>query len=782
LNDITTILPTARSIRAELLGIELQTLFLPNLITMHEFISKLCIVKDFKTIDTDARTLLLMRAADFKEFSKLQIERNFFTFTKNSSYIFKFFEELSAEKYDISNLSCADIYAEFEEHIEILQELYNRYETLCSEKKIIDPIFLPKLYTFNSHFASSHKKVRLVLSGHLTNFELELLSKCCEYTQVEIVFNTSNFNKKMQDKFKELGFECIENYKYTISLNDKKIIQEEKIEQNKNIICQSFSEPILQIAFIKKMVYNFLQKGYDANKIAIILPDEKTAELLKLFDKRKNFNFAMGESYKNSSIYKKIDASLKLIDQSTKENLARVKRVDNDIYSELVSISYKQSNEIDFVELLEKFKEHIADKNEKKIFNEEIYSFKYILPTLKDMSVKSALNLFLQRLAQRTIDDVRGGKITVMGVLETRGVEFDAIVIVDFNDSNVPKKSDKDMFLNSNVREFANLPTINDRENLQKHYYYQLINSSKEVAISYVKSAESQPSRFLKQLGIKEKNIYDEDLYSTLLFNSLDIKENKFDKEIVLEYTFKDKKLSATKIKTFLTCRRKYYYKYIVHLNGHTIPKDIPQEHEIGTSVHEALKNLYIKKNNYVDANELKHDLYEELDVQTEENELDRYLMAIQKKRMEKFIDLEIDRFKKGINVYQCEQTYECQYSGITLTGQIDRIDKKENLVYVLDYKTGSYPLYNKNNFPDATDFQLEFYYLLAQGLGNVEEVAYYDLKESKIVEELFLEEKLEVLKSHIKDMLNMEEIEFSKCEDVKSCMFCDYKIVCGRD
>ena len=97
MDETTIVLPSARAIRHEQLQIDSQTLFLPNYITMNEFISKLCIVKNFKTLDDDSRVLLLLEASDFNSFSSLQIQRNFFTFTKNSSYIFKFFEELSAE-------------------------------------------------------------------------------------------------------------------------------------------------------------------------------------------------------------------------------------------------------------------------------------------------------------------------------------------------------------------------------------------------------------------------------------------------------------------------------------------------------------------------------------------------------------------------------------------------------------------------------------------------------------------------------------------------------------
>ena len=60
--ETTIVLPSARAIRHEQLHLDSQTLFLPNYITMSEFISKLCIVKDFKTLDDDSRVLLLLEA------------------------------------------------------------------------------------------------------------------------------------------------------------------------------------------------------------------------------------------------------------------------------------------------------------------------------------------------------------------------------------------------------------------------------------------------------------------------------------------------------------------------------------------------------------------------------------------------------------------------------------------------------------------------------------------------------------------------------------------------
>ena len=782
MNESLIVLPSARAIRNKLLGVEGATLFLPNFITMSDFIPKLCIVKDFKTLDEDGRVLLLLEASDFKAFSNLQIQRNFFTFTKNSSFIFKFFQELSAEIFDIKDLSTSDIYGEYEEHIAILQELYARYESLCSQRKVLDKIFLPKLYSFNESYAKTHKNIELHVDGHLTNFELELIKKCCEFSNVEIVFTATRFNSKMQSKFLELGITLEVEFEYKISLNKKEIVQKREIIPNRKVTCESLSEPLLQAAFVQKKIYDFVKMGYEPENIAVILPDENFAQMLKAFDEKSNFNFAMGEAFSQTKIYEKLNATCKFIEQDSKENEARVKRTGDELLRELFKIYYKSAADVDILEFLKKYKESFSDKKELKIYEEELYSFKNILPFMKEMSVKSLLSVFLQRLSKRTLDDVRGGKVTVMGVLETRSVSFDAVIIVDFSDSHVPKKSDKDMFLNTHIREMANLPTMSDRENLQKHYYEMLINSSKEVAISYVKSKESSGSRFLKQLGIKENNAYSEHDYAQLLLKQAaqHVKEEK--QEIVLEYSFRDKKLSATKLKTFLTCKRKYYYRYIERINSHEIPKDMPQEYEIGLDVHEALKELYSKKSSYDSVEKLKKDLHVELDEACGSSELEKYLIAMQKRRMNDFCQNEIERFARGWQVYRCEEKMECNFSGITLEGVIDRIDKCANEIAVLDYKTGSYPLYTEKNFTEATDFQLEFYYLLAGGLGNITECGYYDLKESKIVSEPFLKEKLELLRSHVNDLLKIEDVNFSKCEDVKNCLFCDYRVVCGRE
>lgn len=781
MESATIVLPSARAIRHEQLLNDTHTLFLPDYVTMSDFIAKLCIVHGYRYLDEESRILLLLEASNFKAFENLQIERNFFTFTKNSSYIFKFFEELSAELYDIKDLADADMYAEYEEHIAILQELYLRYKKLCNEKKLLDKIFLPKLYSFNEAYAKSHQHVLIHLDGYLTNFELELLKQATAFTQIRLHMTATRFNTKMQQKLQSLGYDIEPGYEYELSLNELCVVSKEKFKVKSSVSCSSFSESMLQIAFIKHKIYEFVLKGYRAEKIAVILPNEKMAEKIRSFDEKCNLNFAMGEPYSGTKLYTKLNATLKVIEQDSKENEARVERVGDELYILIHSHYYKSAKEVDFIELLKSLREYFTHKGEIKIFDEEIFKFEKLIAYMQDMSVKSLFNLFMQRLGSRTLDDIRGGKITVMGVLETRSVAFDAVIIIDFDDNNVPKRSDKDMFLNSKIRESAKLPTMNDRENLQKHYYEMLLSRSKEVAISYVSSAESRASRFLKQLGIKERNEHSELDFAEILFAANRSQKNN-EVEIIGEYSFKDVVLSATRLKTYLTCKRKYYWKYVKNIKNHEIPKDMPQEHEIGNVVHKALKEVYSNQPSYSDARRLKKDIESALDEFCGSSELDKYLVAMQKKRLEPFVENEIQRFEAGYRVVATEEYFKEPFCGMLIEGHIDRVDKKENIIEVLDYKTGSYVLNNKNNFMDSKDFQLEFYYLLAGGLGNVESCAFYDLKESKIVTEPFLHEKIEILKSHIKDLLCIEEINYEKTEDTKSCLFCEYRVMCGRE
>jgi inactivated superfamily I helicase/RecB family exonuclease len=778
----TIIFPTSRAIRHELLSLEKSTLFLPNYITMSEFIERVCLVDGFKKIDNDTRILLLLEASDFKEFDALQIERNFFTFTQNSTYVFTLFTELSGEKVELEDLELVDTYGDYEEHISILIALHGRYEKLCIERKIFDPIFLEKWYTFNSEYVQSLGKIKLIVEGYLTAFEIEILQKCAQVTNVKIELTTTNFNKKVRERFDSLGFNLESGQTYLLDLNSSKILKQENVEENKNVECTSFSEQILQVAFIKQKVYEYLQSGLKCEEIVVILPNESFAPLLKLYDKEGNFNFAMGQKFSQTQGYMHLNAVCEYIENPTVQNAARLKRYKSAFYEVLYPLYYKSMKEIDFSELIQMYVKELHVKVQKKIIEEELYSFVKLKNIYSDLNLKSTLHLFLQRVSQSALDDVRGGKITVMGVLESRHVDYKGVIIVDFNDSNVPKRSEKDLFLNSDIRALANLPTQNDRENLQKHYYALLMNRANHVSISYIKSSATNPSRFLTELGIKAKAAENELAYTAILHKAFKQENDEKEETIILDYDFSRVRLSATSLKTFLECKRKYYYRYIMHIKQHEMPQDFPTEYQIGLDLHEALKNVYLKKSAFSGAKELHSEIYDELERISGASSLEAYQLKLWNKKLSSFVANEIERFAEGVKVLECEKGLTCKFGGMELTGQIDRIDTQENGLYVLDYKSGKYPSFTAKTLEKATDFQLEFYYLLASELGKVAGCGYYDLSSGQIVDETFLHEKLELLQIHIQELQEQKSFDFCKTEDESKCKYCEFSTLCGRD
>ena len=775
-----TILPTSRAIRSVILKEQDYDKFLPSYITISEFLQRILVVDDYQRVDDDTRTLTLLEASDFKNFASLQIERNFFTFTQNSSYIFRFFEELSGELVDINELSLADTYGDYEEHIEILQELYFRYKKLCEEKKILDPIFLPKMYRLNEAYIQSQEEILLVLEGYLTNFELEVLQKCAQLVPFKLRFYANQFNLKMQEKFKDLGINVVPNKNQIINLSTSAIEASGLVKSKANVVCESFSQGLLQVAFIKQKVNAFINKGIKAEKIAVILPDENFAKHLKRFDEKWNFNFAMGESLNSSDFILSLGAVTQYLDNQTVQNRSRLNRMGIELLDAFSSVYKKDIENINFRSCLEPFIAQESNKTILKMIDEELFYFEKLLPILKGSSFKSALHLFMNRVKNRSLDDVRGGKITVMGVLETRNVSFDGVIVVDFNEGIVPRKSEKDLFLNSATRIKAGLPGASDREALQKLYYNNLFLRASQVAISYVSSAEALPSRFLMQLGIETQQQFDELDYSQILFQNHTQVLQKEEK-IEQDYDFTSRTLSATGLKSFLTCKRKYFHHYIQGLKEHEIELDLPKEHEIGTALHDALRDVYEKKSRFTDKLELRKEIALALEQNSSNNVLSKYQHKLWMQQLEPFIDNEIERFKES-EVKACEVTLSKELNGIRIGGTIDRIDRTLEGLEVLDYKSGSYPKYNLKSVEKATDFQLEFYYLLAQNEGEVNTCGYYDLKTGEIINEDLLERKLELLKEHLTHLKETKHFDFEKTELLKDCQYCPYTYLCGRD
>ncbi len=773
---------TSRGVREFYANYKGKSTILPKAITIAEFESKAIFVKNRTFIDKDNRLLLLREAINFKEYNKLQFSSEFMIFLSHSKYIFKFFDELSSEEIEISTLKEFDMYALYDEHLEALEILRQRYVTLLDKNGFVDRLNIGSLYETNEDYLKSLGGIEFELDGFLSSFEINLFAKCSKTVPFYINLELNTYNQKNITTFKKLGFDLKKDNAYRLNLSEKTISTCRAVSKAKiDVKVEFFGVRLSQIGFIFSHIQCFVEEGLEPKDIAVVLPDESMAEFLKEFDNFKNLNFAMGISLQNSMLYKRLEAIELYISNAKEEQKLRLSRLNMpEDLSKKIQKNWKRKQSFDeVIEILNDIL--ILDENEKDmdIINEEIFRFSKFLCKLENLTLEQSFRLFLKRLKERSEDDIRGGKITVMGVLETRGANFKGVIVPDFSDDFVPRRSGKDLFLNTQIRKNIGLPTREDRENLQKYYYHRLFKNAKKLAISAVSNETTMPSRFIDELGLSYKEGIQDDIYNTLLFRGSKIHTQKPKEVRKLSYRLDSQPLSATKLNTLLSCKRKFYFRYIEKIEE---PRNSLESSnaQVGLRLHKAMERVFGADISSRSKEEIYTLLRKEL-VGGYMDELEEFELESWMVRLKDMVANEKRRFDEGYRVYANELSLNSDFEGFKITGKIDRIDKKGDKLYVIDYKSGDTQKLLKQKIENMTNFQLEFYYLLVEDIGKVEGVYYYDLKEAELKSEYNLKEKIEKLKAVLKSF--KEPIDsFEMCEKHNTCLYCPYKKLCLRE
>ena len=710
-----------------------QNALLDKAISVAEFFGIIIYSQRLKASEYE-RLILMKKACErTKDANKLFIPQEFFAFLKNNEYLFSFFKELALAGKDIAALKASDYYAQYDEHLQILDELLKNYLATLKETNLCDSISLCKEYELNGEFLGEFDELIFDLQGFLNAFEIGILQRCCEFVRVNLAFRTSKFNLshlKSLPFFKDLPLknECF----YTLNLNENTILSEQKAEfRPQQISLKKFEQRSLQAAFVFDSISRFMRAGLNPKDIAVITPDESFCALLEIYDKNNMLNFASGKPISETAFYHKLKA------------LYEVANLENFSYDE--SAQYLQKSEhLDLANTTLKCLEVSNFNAFHKAFHHKISFDKFVLfitPLLAgesaeiqnqvsdellfvkallnthELALKELLELFFIRIKNIKQSDTSGGAVRVMGLLESRGLDYEGVIIVDFNDEFIPKRSVNELFLNNEVRARAGLFSYEMSENLQRFYYENLVRNAKEVAISFVENEQSSKSRFLQELGIScvEDNEFSQKAYQKAL--GLDYAPNEIDlrplSAAILDYNLFDKPLSYSRLKSFITHKRRYYYEYIKQIPParELLSQNLPKE--LGNALHELLQSYFSTHKTGFD--------YEKFKAMLENSALSKLDKALFKLRFKEFAELEKAHFAEGFKVKACEQGFESvpyRVNGaeIRLKGFIDRIDERNGEPYIIDYKTGKIP---------KESYQLAFYQAL---LGRKCEAVFYDL------------------------------------------------------
>jgi ATP-dependent helicase/nuclease subunit B len=740
-----------------------------------------------KYCEEEQRVLFLSEAIKNTNIQKLGISDNFTKFLKQSDYIYRFFLELASEKVEIKDIQNVDTYDFYLEHLQILETIKTNYINILEKNSYVDRINLDNHYKINENFLKKFEEIELYFEGYFTKVEFEIVEKISKFINVKINFYSNTYNQRSLEVFKNMNIDLKIDFNYKIDLTNKLVLQEEKNKKNlQSLEIKGFSSRLNQIAYIKDSIVKSVQKGVNPSRIALVLPDETFASYIQLFDTEKYFNYAMGKTIKNTNLYQVAYAIYSYLSEDDIKhisNLDFLKLDKNFIDKNIKSIWNKKASKenFEFISDFIKSKDDSAELLEK--YDELLYKLNIIVFSNDNVILlKDVYKIFLQKLVKLTLDDINSGKVTVLGLLETRAVEFDTVIICDFNESFIPKISVKDKFLSTKLKQLSNLPTQFDRESLQKYYYKRLIDSSKNVFVTYVNSDTNQISRFANELFDKHiKTDTNDNAYKHILYDNHKIKY--IEEEIIAKIDLSKFTWSATSFKTYLQCKRKFYLQYVLKLKEHTISLK-PKAYELGDIIHSILEDYYTLDENNI---ELSFEKIEFLFNKYKSSNPFLILdLEIWKKKLYEFYLLDKERLTHR-KIIALEKSFSCEFEGIQIKGVIDRIDSYEDKYEVIDYKTSAtLSVDTLKNYDKTDDFQLEFYYLAMSEMyktGKIE-AYYYDLNNTQLINEIALDKKLELLCEKFNELkeISKNEISFSKCEDKTNCTYCAYSIICNRE
>ncbi|GAA9395975.1 ATP-dependent deoxyribonuclease AddB [Helicobacter pylori] len=735
--------------------------FLPNAMSMGSFFEQAFYIPNKKKIPNNARLILMIdtiKAIAKEKKSILEglllFENSFLGYLESTSFLFDLFDELSSACIKLNELSSKDIYLDYEKHLEVLEMIYERYIKKLEGLGFYDKIMQEKpaiLKEFFEHFSS----IEWHLDGFMSVFERQCLLEVAELVPITLHLSCDKYNQKFLE-FLNLKLET--DCDYSIDFKTQKILSQTPNRQKIEPKLYANSSYLKQSALVLQTIEEYLQQDNDPNKMAIITPNADFLPFLKLLDKNNNLNFAMGLGAKNSPYYTEL---VKIL-----EDL------------ETGGFDLSASPLLDLENLTLALLEQQSSKEKaplKEAHSQIMHQYHLLKDTLKNYSLKDLLHLYLQEFeANFRLNDSSGGKIRVMDTLETRGMQFDKVVIVDFNETCVPSLKDCDLFLNSALRKSLNLPTLLDKKNLQKHYYYQLFKNSKEMVLSYIESETSKASNMLLELNLHIEPI--KDAYTLFAPSPLkDYQEEEIKAAIPKDFSF-----SASSLNAFLTCKRRFYYHYIKRFKES--PKD-ESNSAVGSLLHELLKEAYEKDKNPYALEERLIQLLETRENITPKERLDT-LIAL--KKIQAFYAKEKERFKAKIKILDLEKSFETTIQGVAFKGRIDRIDKTaDNEMILLDYKFKSdLKLDNMSKTQISTDYQMAIYAFALKNLGYKEPIKafFYDLRKGELVEEEgpILQAKMHYLESSLIPKLK-QEMDFEKTLEAKDCEYCSFKDMCNR-
>ena len=351
-----------------------------------------------------------------------------------------------------------------------------------------------------------------------------------------------------------------------------------------------------------------------------------------------------------------------------------------------------------------------------------------------DMSVDTLVRLTRQLTSGISIPFVGEplDGLQIIGVLETRGLDFDNLIITSFNEGVFPQKSNTNSFIPYNLKKGFELPTFEHQDAITAYNFYRLIHRAKKIFFLFDSTSDggqtSEVSRFMHQLkyhyGVKFQNktiSFDISFESPKTINI--IKTPLVLEKLQRFLTEGDRMpaLSASSINSYIDCPLQFYLTQVEKVEQVDEVKETIEADMFGTLFHAVMESIYEPFKNKLMLSEDFEALISN-SYQIEQLITEAFALKYFKKKnktnvvlegnnllianvIKKYIlqVLKIDKQHAPFRYINSEERCSIQFPiengsmNVNIKGFIDRIDEKEGQLRILDYKTGSGTLDFKN-------------------------------------------------------------------------------------
>ena len=309
--------------------------------------------------------------------------------------------------------------------------------------------------------------------------------------------------------------------------------------------------------------------------------------------------------------------------------------------------------------------------------------------------------------------------VQVMGVLETRNLDFDHVILLSCNEGNMPKGVNDSSFIPHNIRRAYELTTVDNKVAIYAYYFHRLIQRAKDITILFNSSTEDgqrgEMSRFMLQMLVESPHSIERHLLQSGLsvagWQPRDIeKDDRIMKILNYSFSSSDNRLSPTAICKYMRCQLQFYYRYVAGIKEPEVPDDEQDldNRIFGTIFHEAADIIYHQLPQQINKEILDHLLKSKVEIERAVDEAfhrviphipPNGLHLINREVIIHYLRqlISIDRRLAPFTILglECNINRKLEHHDVVIGGRIDRLDlinigTPDECIRVIDYKTGS--------------------------------------------------------------------------------------------